>query len=527
LNIANTGQKMRVPRVDVGFSDTTEFVCAPRGSLVLPNDGSWSTVKHLRKSSGAVVALAPHDPVPLIQKNGDAQLRFANPIDLLRAADPQIAYCILQSTGTQKVLFSNPFVKEGAALLQSEIPRLADSYRLCKSNSLFPDPNTCLQLFDGWTGGLDILANAAGLKGKLQKKVTNPAEKEFDLYKSGDFRIYIAYEGKDAGELVPSPSDISIDIDSTAANLTERWKAPMKKIALKTDLWIFKPLVTIYSDFESENGAKPAFKEPKLEFGPALQPFVKMLQMLASLKAGKYADVLKDGLEVAMSNSPDSWDYKFHAMLDIPLLKFPPDIEPFDPQLKTPPFILEISLRLGVYYNERFPIPGKAAPPAPSHGAFVELTGVVHVQLLTLAVAAAYAVGQVTLGAYMDVKSGELAFRVKMGFGVEIIVSIPVIGTVSVSYMMGMDFILPKDLASFTIGAFLQIRGRIELLGGIVSAELLIEATGYISHSGERTDCVATLTFSIHISILFVCNINIGHSWQENIRMSENLPGLD
>lgn len=228
-----------------------------------------------------------------------------------------------------------------------------------------------------------------------------------------------------------------------------------------------------------------------------------------------------------MSNSPDSWDYKFHAMLDIPLLKFPPDIEPFDPQLKTPPFILEISLRLGVYYNERFPIPGKAAPPAPSHGAFVELTGVVHVQLLTLAVAAAYAVGQVTLGAYMDVKSGELAFRVKMGFGVEIIVSIPVIGTVSVSYMMGMDFILPKDLASFTIGAFLQIRGRIELLGGIVSAELLIEATGYISHSGERTDCVATLTFSIHISILFVCNINIGHSWQENIRMSENLPGLD
>jgi len=380
-----------------------------------------------------------------------------------------------------------------------------------------------LQLLDGWTGGLDILANAAGLKGKLQKKVTNPAEKEFDLYKSGDFRIYIAYEGKDAGELVPSPSDISIDIDSTAANLTERWKAPMKKIALKTDLWIFKPLVTIYSDFESENGAKPAFKAPKLEFGPALQPFVKMLQILASLNVGKYGDVLKDGLDVAMSNSPDSWDYKFHGALDIPLIKFPPDIEPIP---KTPPLILEIGLRLGVYYNERFPIPGRSAPPAPSHGAYVELTGILHVQLLTLAVAAAYAVGQVTLGAYVDVKSGELAFRVKMGFGVEIILSIPVIGTVTVQYMMGMDFVLSSN-ANFSIGAFLQIKGRIELLAGLVTAELMIEASGYVTDNGDRTDCVATLTFSIHISICFICNISIGHSWQENIRISENLPGLD
>jgi hypothetical protein len=121
----------------------------------------------------------------------------------------------------------------------------------------------------------------------------------------------------------------------------------------------------------------------------------------------------------------------------------------------------------------------------------------------------------------MDVKSGDLAFRVKMGYGVEIVVSIPVIGTVGVQYMMGMDFILPADLSSFSIGAFLQIRGRIELLGGIVSAELMIEATGMVDASTERVECIATLTFAIHVSILFVCNINIGHTWQERIRMSD------
>ncbi len=527
LNIGGSGQKMRVNRVDVGFTDNGQFVCTARGVLSLPNDGAWSMVRH-NLQNGSVTALEKHESLPLIQENGVNRLRIADPIDLLSEASPKNDYGLLQSTGSQKVLFQRPSIIPGTAKLHTEIPLLADALRLCKTASLFPDPDICMPLDHQWSGGLNILETITGLQGSASKTNLKPAERSFTLYEGGEFKLYIDYDGK-----TPNASDIKASIDSAAAS-PYHWKMPMGDVSLKADLWIFKPLLIIRSNFEAQNGALPSFKAPQVEFGPGLQPFVKILQMLAALKGEHYADAFKDGLDVAMSNSPDSWDYRFHAKLDLPRLKFPPDIEPFNPSLKTPPVILEVGLTLGIYYNERFQLPGRTTPPVPSHGGYVELTGIIHAQILTLAVVAAYAVGQVTLGAYLDAKSGDLAFRFKTGFGVEIIVSIPCLATVSVSYMVGIDFIMPKDLdspAGVTIGGFLQMRGRVELLGGIVTAELMIEATGYIntnllSPGGEnnRVALIATLTFGVHVSIAWVVDVNIDHSWQETIDISDYLP---
>ena len=55
---------------------------------------------------------------------------------------------------------------------------------------------------------------------------------------------------------------------------------------------------------------------------------------------------------------------------------------------------------------------------------------------LTLSVATVYAVGQVNSGHRGRHKSGQ-SLRMKFGFGAQIVVGLPVVGNVSVLYMVG------------------------------------------------------------------------------------------
>jgi hypothetical protein len=48
-----------------------------------------------------------------------------------------------------------------------------------------------------------------------------------------------------------------------------------------------------------------------------------------------------------------------------------------------------------------------------------------------------------------------------------------------------------------------------------VSVTITIEAKGTISRSGDRTDCMAQVTFGLDISIFLVINISFSESWQE------------
>jgi hypothetical protein len=53
------------------------------------------------------------------------------------------------------------------------------------------------------------------------------------------------------------------------------------------------------------------------------------------------------------------------------------------------------------------------------------------------------------------------------------------------------------------------------LLGGVVDVTISIEAKGTISRSGDRTDCMAQVTFGLDISIFLVIDIEFSESWQE------------
>jgi hypothetical protein len=108
----------------------------------------------------------------------------------------------------------------------------------------------------------------------------------------------------------------------------------------------------------------------------------------------------------------------------------------------------------------------------------------------------------------------------KFGFGAEINVGLPVVGNVSLLYMVGVDMTL--NSVEITIGAFLLFRGRAEILGGIVTVTITIEASGQIQRllGSSETNMIAQVTFGLDISIFLVINISFSESWQETRQLA-------
>ncbi|MBK9015329.1 MAG: hypothetical protein IPM82_15425 [Saprospiraceae bacterium] len=285
----------------------------------------------------------------------------------------------------------------------------------------------------------------------------------------------------------------------------------MEGVTMVVDLLDMKRLFLIRGKFDTEKGKSPAFTDPELEFGEFLQPVYDILQILLLLNGGDYAGALTKGLKIAMSNSPNNWEYKFQADKEIPVLRFPP------PAADSPvaPLRLECYLKLGCYFNVGMPLPSGEGTPTPSAGGYVEFGAKLSVMCLSVAAATVYAVGTCTLRIGADTVRGPNLYM-KVGFGVELMVGLPVIGNVSVYFAAGVEVSVDKRI--IVVGAFILFRGRAELIGGLVTIQIQIEASGKVMRDmvADRTECIAQVTFSLDISIFLVINISFSKSFQEN-----------
>jgi hypothetical protein len=154
----------------------------------------------------------------------------------------------------------------------------------------------------------------------------------------------------------------------------------------------------------------------------------------------------------------------------------------------------------------------------PTAGGFLGFYGRLSVMCVSLAAATIYAVGQVNLDIGADTKAGPL-LRMKFGFGAQIVVGLPVVGNVSVLYMVGVEIYVDAGLVE--VSAFMLFQGRAELIGGLVCVTITIEAKGTVSRKklpdgSERTDLSAQVTFGLDISIFLVINISFSESWGED-----------
>jgi hypothetical protein len=152
----------------------------------------------------------------------------------------------------------------------------------------------------------------------------------------------------------------------------------------------------------------------------------------------------------------------------------------------------------------------------PSAGAYFEFDGGMQIMCVSLAAATVYAVGQVVVKLSADIKTGPSLYM-KFGFGVELMVGLPVVGNVSVTYMVGIEMTL--STTEIKITAYLLFKGEASLLGGIVDITITIEASGTIDRKlggTPSTDITAQVTFAIDISIFLVIDINFSKSWSES-----------
>jgi hypothetical protein len=112
-----------------------------------------------------------------------------------------------------------------------------------------------------------------------------------------------------------------------------------------------------------------------------------------------------------------------------------------------------------------------------------------------------------------DIKTGP-SLHMKFGFGAELAVGLPVIGTVSILYMVGIQVDL--DTSQLTVAAFILFQGRAEILGGLVTIQIQIEAQGIYKRIGGSTELAAQVTFGLDISIFLVINLHFSKSFQES-----------
>jgi hypothetical protein len=277
------------------------------------------------------------------------------------------------------------------------------------------------------------------------------------------------------------------------------------------DLGPFKELMWVNGNFNAGSSLSPKYDKPELQFGPMLQTVKDILQVLAALSG----DDFDNGMDVGMSNTAGSWEYKFNCSQEIPVIKFPSaELLLANPN---PPLKLEAGLKVGFYFNEMISIPTDLKQLVPACGAYVDFYGRIQVMCFTLAAASVYAVGQVNLGIAADTKAG-IILRMKFGFGVEIVVGLPVVGNVSVLYMVGIEIGIATN--SITVGAFMLFRGHAEICGGLVGVTIQIEAGGSVKRENGKTDCIAQVTFSIDICILWVIDISFSETWGESRQIS-------
>src|SRR6266576_4328961 len=522
---------MRLSRFDVSNSFEANgaapaFAGTGRGSVLLPKDGSWSLVKH-EFGTGDVSPVPQDLSAPLIRAGrlskvgeilqvlpdpANPLLRIANPTELLRQpTNDTVNYGFLQSTDTQKALFLTPACQKGVATLLSKTPPLfADAFRIVNSKGIFPNIGNRVTTFgdvisllkngnefkksglkDAGTDVLELMqihdgVGAAKKEGyKLLKKIAGPfalPTAPRDLINLGGIRIYLEYKAdKIQGPKDPDHPDapaptknasgaLDFDVNSFAGDVADQWKSRMSNVAVVVDLGPIDRLMTIKGSWDAKKGAEaeyggsatdPDFPSPQIEFAKELEPVIQILQILQDLQSANYKDAFKSALKVTSD---------------------PKDL-------------------------------------LPSAGAFLGFYGRLSIMCVSVSIGTIYAVGQVTLDIAADSKAGP-TLHMKFGFGAQIVIGLPVVGNVSVLYMVGVE--MYTDSTHLNVSAFMLYQGHAEILGGLIGVTITIEAKGTINRltdaalpGGGRTDLEAQVTFGLDISIFLVIDINLSTSWSE------------
>ena len=392
-------------------------------------------------------------------------------------------------------------------------PDFADAYRILNSAGIFPNVQDAVPL------NLGAFQTQILPQGYKLTDPGNPAQAfqqkldDTPLYLvNEDFlKLYVEYAKKDKAGNKTSDGVLNFGFDASPG-AAKSWLSKLDDIAMVVDLGPMKRLMMIKGKFNAEKGGAPGFVEPQLDFSDELKPVIDILEILLKLQGDDYADAMKSGLEIAMSNAADSWNYAFHARKEIPLIRFPPGEAYNGAQV---PLKLECHFAVGVYFNEALKITDDPKQLIPSVGAFLEFGGRLSVMCLSVAAATVYATGSVDLrhvGRHQDRPASRHEVRLRRRDRRR-----PAGGRQRVAALHGRYRDRPGQQPDHGLGlpAVPRLRRTArrhrqhhdpDRGQGLGAARLA---------GPGRTDLIAQVTFAIDISIFLVINLHFSQSWEE------------
>ena len=510
------GTQLRCSAIEINMVTTgpssPALGAALRAAPVLPRDGAWGFGKR-PSGTAAPVALPGNFPVPIVQPKTDSgNWHIADIADVLLLGTPANVYGILQDTGTQRVLFEQPIIKDltsGAPpgtvpsiqLPAGLAPALADVGSLLNATGLFPDIGKAISLVTGGIEQLKTIPEGLHYTKEFDFKGNEAPNTLLDL---GILQLTLIYadtgKGKDGSGNWTTPTKIIFNIDP-AHTLPDshgrNWWLTIGPISFAVTVPEFgaDALLTIIGGFAADDHTKPGLTGLTIDYGSALDTLKSIfskLQALASFLPGG----LGAGLDVSLSGGKLTVRDTF-ALPTLPLgLGDLSDIS------------LDLGLAVTLSPLSADFIIGIGNPGNPFNWILSPLAGN----------------GAIDIG----VQGGAPHFMIQGGIGLGLSIDVGIAeGSASITLAVQ----ITVNGSTITLLIILNGQASVDVLGGVASASLsLTAAVGVsvnplpvpqinlnppgITFPSEDITFIAQVAVGIHISICWVVSVDFDGTWQ-------------
>jgi len=507
LNVGNSGQPMRVGRVEVGNAPASggspQFAAVARGSVVLPRQGSWSVLQRDDDVSEPQ-AIDPNLGLPLIRLGAASMsgtnanpYRFAEAIDLWQPDSPSMDYCFVHTTTSSRTLFPRPKIESGATSLTSTVaPLLADVYAMLNATGFFPRQDSCIPFPN----------NAYSLQVAGPGQFTlNVSPNPFTIAQpartmAGSAGMGVALEYKDENN---NPTQIAVAISPTDWSLSE------SDVCVRMDLSPFDGLVRIAGPSKASAANSPSFPTSRLVFGSVFSPVQSLITFLESLG-------LPNPLALSVSNATQKFKMQGSLQLKLPMTA------PIPIPTDTPIGKLAITLKVG--FGNTAPSRDALLTSSSQWFLATSFNGSLQVPVLP----PIYAGGVIGFSMEGDFASGSTPSKETITLQAGVIVSIggnliPGILSLSASVTYGYQLtIVTTSPQSIGLGLILILTASGSVLGGLVGISFTAEAIASLTLQFSPCQLTAAATFlaSVDVTLGWFLDITVSVSTTYSHAMS-------
>jgi hypothetical protein len=251
-----------------------------------------------------MVALDAETSVPLVRVGTPdvatlpvdrAPWRFVDPADLFRDP-PATSYALLQSTGSQRVLFREPKIEIGDRRVTGNPPAvIADLSTLIDAAGPFPRITSQSLLVPGTGYALDVVG--ANQLRFTPPPFTVPASAGHVVVESGGSTYRIDYAGDDG-----TPTTVTMTLDPAA---TPRWSFEMAPVSWVIDAPPFDGLIRVVGNVRADEQHAPVMDDLRVVYGSALAAVFSVLPLQG---IGP-----RDPVPLALTNPEFEWSLHFTA----------------------------------------------------------------------------------------------------------------------------------------------------------------------------------------------------------------------